>query len=49
MVASGNALRRSTLLRAMAERELGMSLVLSERSEEAATGAALVAVGTLRR
>jgi sedoheptulokinase len=43
VVASGNALRRSTLLRTMAERELAMPLVLSERSEEAATGAALVA------
>lgn len=43
VVASGNALRRSTLLRTMAERELGVPLVLSERSEEAATGAALIA------
>ena len=43
VVASGNALRRSKLLRTMAERELGVPLVMSERSEEAATGAALVA------
>jgi sedoheptulokinase len=43
VVASGNALRRSTLLRAMADQELGVPLVLSDRSEEAATGAALVA------
>ncbi len=49
VVASGNALRRSTLLRTMAERELEIPLVLSDRSEEAATGAALVAVGTPRR
>jgi len=47
--ASGNALRRSTLLRTMAEQELGIPLVLSDRSEEAATGAALVAAGTPRR
>jgi len=43
VVASGNALRRSLLLRTMAEQELGVPLVLSERSEEAACGAALVA------
>jgi sugar (pentulose or hexulose) kinase len=43
VVASGNALRRSRLLRAMAEDELGLPLVLREPSEEAATGAALVA------
>lgn len=49
VVASGNALRRSTLLRTMAEKELGMPLMLSERSEEAATGAALVAAATSRR
>lgn len=49
VVASGNALRRSTLLRTMAERELGLSLVLSERSEEAATGAALTAAQASRR
>lgn len=46
VIASGNALRRSTLLRTMAERELGLPLVLSGRSEEAATGAALVARGS---
>lgn len=49
VVASGNALRRSTLLRTMAERELGVPLVLSDRSEEAATGAALVAAASGRR
>lgn len=49
VIASGNALRRSTLLRTMAERELGIPLVLSDRSEEAATGAALVAAGNHRR
>lgn len=43
VIASGNALRRSRLLRAMAEAELGLPLVLVERGEEAATGAALVA------
>ena len=43
VVASGNALRRSTLLRTMAEAELGLPLIISERAEEAATGAALVA------
>jgi sedoheptulokinase len=48
VMASGNALRRSTLLRTMAERELGLTLVLSDRSEEAATGAALVARHTSR-
>ncbi|MBA3700107.1 MAG: hypothetical protein H0W78_14755 [Planctomycetes bacterium] len=48
VVASGNALRRSTLLRTMAEREFGLPLVLSERSEEAATGAALVASASHR-
>lgn len=43
LVASGNALRRSALLRAMAEAEAGLPLVLIDRTEEAATGAALVA------
>jgi sugar (pentulose or hexulose) kinase len=45
VVASGNALRRSHLLRAMAEAELRLPLVLVDRAEEAATGAALVALG----
>lgn len=43
VMASGNALRRSRLLFAMAEAELGQPLVLVECREEAATGAALVA------
>lgn len=43
VMASGNALRRSRLLSAMAEVELGLPLVLVECREEAATGAALVA------
>lgn len=43
VVASGNALRRSRLLHAMAEAELGLPVVLVDRAEEAATGAALVA------
>ena len=43
VIASGNALRHSELLRTMAEHELGLPLRLSDRSEEAATGAALVA------
>jgi sugar (pentulose or hexulose) kinase len=47
VVASGNALRRSALLRAMAEDELGLPLVLREPCEEAATGAALVAAALL--
>ncbi len=47
VVASGNALRRSALLRAMAEDELGLPLVLTAPCEEAATGAALVAAALL--
>lgn len=47
VVASGNALRRSVLLRTMAEAELGLPLIISERAEEAATGAALVASGSI--
>jgi sugar (pentulose or hexulose) kinase len=47
VVASGNALRRSALLRAMAEDELGLPLVLKAPCEEAATGAALVAAALL--
>jgi hypothetical protein len=45
VVASGNALRRSRLLRSMAEAELRLPLALIDRAEEAATGAALVALG----
>ncbi len=45
VVASGNALRRSALLRTMATEELGLPLFLGEWQEEAATGAALVAAG----
>lgn len=48
VIASGNALRRSRLLRAMAEAEFGLPLVLIDRREEAATGAALVAGALLR-
>jgi sedoheptulokinase len=40
VVGSGNALRRSRLLRAMAEEVLGADLVMSEQEEEAACGAA---------
>ena len=47
VVASGNALRRSALLRAMAEEELGLPLLLRSPREEAATGAALVAAAAL--
>jgi sedoheptulokinase len=47
VVASGNALRRSALLRAMAEAEFGVPLVLSACVEEAASGAALVAGGVV--
>lgn len=48
VVASGNALRRSRLLRAMAEAEFGLPLVLVTCSEEAATGAALVALPLMK-
>jgi sedoheptulokinase len=43
VVASGNALRRSRLLRTMAEVEFGLPVLLVEDGEEAATGAAKVA------
>lgn len=43
IVASGNALRRSPLLRRMAEEVLGMPLVLAAGQEEAAAGAAVLA------
>lgn len=49
VVGSGNALRRTALLRAMTEAELGLPLVLSEHREEAATGAALVALALWRK
>jgi len=45
VMASGNALRRSQLLRTMAEAEFGLPLQLIDHHEEAATGAALVALG----
>jgi sedoheptulokinase len=47
--ASGNALRRSLLLREMASAELGLPVILGTRMEEAATGAALVATDAWRR
>jgi sedoheptulokinase len=43
LVGSGNALRRSSLLRLMAEEEFGLPLVLREEREEAALGAAMAA------
>jgi glycerol kinase len=43
IVASGNAMRRSELLRCMAEIEFGLPINISNYSEEAATGAAFVA------
>jgi sedoheptulokinase len=49
VVASGNALRRSTLLRVMTENVLGMPVLVSERSEEAACGAAMTASGAIVR
>jgi len=42
IVCSGNALRRSTLLRHMAEEVLGVPTVMTASQEEAAAGAALV-------
>jgi sugar (pentulose or hexulose) kinase len=44
VMASGNALRRSSLLRLMSEAELGLPLIVREPCEEAATGAGLVAL-----
>jgi sugar (pentulose or hexulose) kinase len=41
LVGSGNALRRSALLRAMAEQTFGLPLSVPEGREEAARGAAL--------
>ncbi len=46
-IASGNALRRSALLRREAEAALGLPLLLSDLREEAATGAALVAAALM--
>lgn len=43
VVASGNALRRSRLLHAMAEAEFALPVILGDGREEAATGAARVA------
>ncbi|MCX7046029.1 MAG: FGGY-family carbohydrate kinase [Candidatus Sumerlaeota bacterium] len=43
VVASGNALRRSPLLRQMTEEVFGLPLQISDAVEEAATGAALLA------
>ena len=43
VIASGNALRRSRLLKAMAEAEFALPVVLTDCTEEAATGAARVA------
>jgi sedoheptulokinase len=45
VVGSGNALRRNPLLRAMAEEVFGLPLKLSDSQEEAATGAAINAMG----
>lgn len=49
VVASGNALRRSELLRTMAVQELGLPLLLGDWQEEAATGAAMVAADASAR
>lgn len=49
VVVSGNALRRSALLRAMTVHELHLPVVLCEWHEEAATGAALVAAEAATR
>lgn len=43
VVGSGNAIRRSPLMRKLIENTLGLPLVLTEGKEEAATGAALLA------
>jgi len=48
VVGSGNALRHSALLRRMAEKALGLPLVMNESQEEAACGAARLALGMLR-
>ena len=49
VVGSGNALRRSRLLRAMATEVLGADLVMSDHQEEAACGAAKNALIMLQR
>jgi ribulose kinase len=48
VMASGNALRKSPLLRAMSEAELGLPVIVREPCEEAASGAGLVASGLIR-
>jgi sugar (pentulose or hexulose) kinase len=47
VVGSGNALRRSQLLRVMATEVLGADLVMSDNQEEAACGAAKNALAML--
>jgi sugar (pentulose or hexulose) kinase len=47
IVASGNALRRNPLLVKAAEEVFGLPVVLSPRSEEAACGAARIALGAI--
>ncbi len=47
VLASGNALRRSTLLRSQAEAVFALPLILCKSEEEAASGAALVAAGAM--
>ncbi len=49
VVGSGNALRRSALLRREAGRVLGLPIQLGPEREEAAAGAALVAAGLLSK
>jgi sugar (pentulose or hexulose) kinase len=41
---TGNAFRRNPLLRSAAERVFGLPVILSSESEEAATGAAMLAM-----
>ena len=48
VVGSGNALRRSALLRSMVESEFRLPLVMAEGREEAATGAARLAAESVR-
>jgi len=47
IIGSGNALRRTPLLQQMTEAVFGLPLTLQEGQEEAATGAALLAAGTV--
>jgi sedoheptulokinase len=49
VMASGNALRRSRLLKTMAEAEFALPVVVTDCTEEAATGAALVAKDLMTR